>query len=295
MSALSSSGPLACSSEQNGLAGAPPRQSPRVRSGAGDPQPGTFQIATLIYDATVVFCHRFIDDHACTTDQLVRAARVGRQNIGEGSRAPSAANQTKIRLFGVARASLDELLFDYEDFLRQRGLPLWDQNGPQARRVRELAHAPQPDPQALADPTGLASIFGPHTPWLNHQDPAIVANTIVCLIHQVNDLLKQQLGVLERDFAQEGGSAERLAAARIAERERERSAPKSIDREKREHVVPDCPTCGAPMVLRTARRGKTPGAQFWGCTSYPDCRGTRAQGFSKDLTDHPTDRWPRNL
>ena len=104
----------------------------------------------------------------------------------------------------------------------------------------------------------------PHAPWLNHRDPAIAANTVICLIHQTNYLLDQQIDALERDFIEEGGYSERLAAARL---ERRRSDPAER--------LPLCPTCGKPMTLRMARQGKNTGSQFWGCTGYPGCKGVR--------------------
>src|SRR6267154_546899 len=97
----------------------------------------SFQVTEIIYDATVVFCERFVDRRSRTVDQMVQAARSGRQNIAEGSRASATSSQTELRLVNVARASLDELLLDYEDFLRQRGLKQWEKDDPEARRVRE--------------------------------------------------------------------------------------------------------------------------------------------------------------
>jgi len=97
----------------------------------------SFQVTEIIYDGTVVFCDRFVDKRSRTHDQMVQAARSGRQNIAEGSRASATSSQTELRLVNVARASLDELLLDYEDFLRQRGLKQWEKADPEARRVRE--------------------------------------------------------------------------------------------------------------------------------------------------------------
>ena len=110
----------------------------RLRASGGYRQLRSFQVATIIYDATVLFCERFMDKRSRTVDQMVQAARSGRQNIAEGSRASATSSQTELRLVNVARASLDELLLDYEDFLRQRHLPLWDKDGPESRQVREL-------------------------------------------------------------------------------------------------------------------------------------------------------------
>ncbi|MCY2994649.1 MAG: four helix bundle suffix domain-containing protein [Planctomycetota bacterium] len=237
-------------------------RGPRLRPSGGYRQLRSFQVATLIYDSTVDFCARFINQRSRTVDQMVQAARSGRQNIAEGSRASATSSQTELRLVNVARASLDELLLDYEDFLRQHHLPLWGKDSPEARKVRELRGG-----GGTAERTDPSEIFGPYGPWLNHRDPAIVANTVICLIHQANYLLDQQIGALERDFIQEGGYSERLAAARIAQRHSEQAAPSA--------QLPTCPLCGKLMALRTARQGPRAGSQFWGCTTYPACKGTR--------------------
>jgi restriction system protein len=250
-----------------------------LRPSGGYRQLRSFQVATIIYDATVAFCDRFIDKRSRTRDQMVQAARSGRQNIAEGSRASATSSQTELRLVGVARASLDELLLDYEDFLRQRRLPLWDKNAPQARKVRELGRAPDPrqaDQTRRSEQTDQArevDAFGPYAVWVNHQDPAIIANSVICLIHQANYLLDRQIASLEAAFVGEGGYTERLAAARIAERQRRSDQEKSIERPN--PGLPNCPSCGKPMVMRTARKGKAAGAQFWGCAGYPGCIGTR--------------------
>ena len=99
----------------------------------------SFQHAELVYDATVKFCDRFIDTRSRTHDQMVQAARSGRQNIAEGSQASGTSKKFELKLVGVARASLEELLLDYEDFLRQRGLNLWSKNHSIARLIRSLA------------------------------------------------------------------------------------------------------------------------------------------------------------
>ena len=101
----------------------------------------SFQHSELVYDATVKFCDRFIDKRSRTHDQMVQAARSGRQNIAEGSQASATSKKTELKLVGVARASLEELLLDYEDFLRHRRLTLWDKNHPTAHVVRRLAYA----------------------------------------------------------------------------------------------------------------------------------------------------------
>jgi four helix bundle suffix protein len=237
----------------------------------------------VIYDATVSFCDRFLDKRSRTHDQMVQAARSGRQNIAEGSRAAATSSQTELRLVNVARASLDELLLDYEDFLRQRGKRQWKKDDPEARQVRAVGA--RRDPTDRVDPTNHRKAY---TRWLEHTDPAVIANTIICLIHQTNYLLDQQIAALEREFIHQGGYTEQLAAARLQERGRQRkigrdqlgepdsSGPADrTDREDGGHKAPDCPTCGERMVLRTARQGKQAGTQFWGCSGYPECKGTR--------------------
>ena len=157
----------------------------------------SFQHAELVYDATVRFCDRFIDKRSRTYDQMVQAARSGRQNIAEGSQASGTSKKTELKLVGVARASLEELLLDYEDYLRQRGLALWSKNHPTAQIVRRLAYEKN-------------RTYMTYRPYIERASPEIAANTVICLIHQTNYLLDQQLRHLEKAFLNEGGFTERL-------------------------------------------------------------------------------------
>ena len=186
----------------------------RLRPSGGYRTLRSFQVTTIIYDATVAFCERFIDKRSRTVDQMVQAARSGRQNIAEGSRASATSSQTELRLVNVARASLDELLLDYEDFLRQRGLRQWAKDDRQARAVRAVGRKHRSD---LSDQSDAAA----YAPWLNHADPAVVANAVICLIHQANYLLDQQLRALEKEFVKEGGFTERLYRVRSQARKKE--------------------------------------------------------------------------
>ena len=244
----------------------------RLRPSGGDRKLRSFQVATIVYDATVHFCARFVDRRSRTVDQMVQAARSGRQNIAEGSRASATSSQTELRLVNVARASLDELLLDYEDFLRQRHLPLWGKDAPESRQVRDLGRQHAAARTEQTDPSDPTDLFGPYAPWLNHADPVMVANALICLIHQANYLLDQQIAALEGQFIVGGGYSERLAAARLAER-RQQDRQDPTDQQPQ---ASDCPLCGEPMALRTARKGQHAGSQFWGCSRYPQCKGTRA-------------------
>ncbi len=161
----------------------------------------SYQMAEIVYDATIVFCDRFIDRRSRTHDQMVQAARSGKQNIAEGSMASGTSKKTELKLIGVARASLEELLLDFQDYLRQKGLPLWSKDNPNAKEVRKLCY--QKDKSYLTYKTYLEASL-----------PEVAANTIICLIHQTNYLLDQQLRALEKEFLKNGGFTERLYRTR---------------------------------------------------------------------------------
>jgi restriction system protein len=252
-----------------------PHPHKKLRPSGGYRQTASFQTSTLIYDATVWFCEKFLDSRSRTVDQMVQAARSGRQNIAEGSRAAATSSQTELRLVNVARASLEELLLDYEDYLRHRGLPQWAMDSPEASGVRRVPQEFRRDRTDPADQTDLTDLsdqerWALYSRWLDAPDAAIRANALICLIHQANFLLDRQIAALERSFVEEGGYSEQLATARLAER-RKKDRPDPADPGK----IPACPLCNGQMALRTAKAGPNAGQQFWGCTSYPDCKGTQ--------------------
>ena len=235
----------------------------KIRPSGGYRDTVSFQAATIIYDTTYWFCEKFLDSRSRTVDQMVQAARSGRQNIAEGSRASATSSQTELRLINVARASLDELLLDYEDFLRHRRLEQWTPDSAEAMAVRSVPrkYKDQTDQSDLTDLSD-AERWALYAPWLEHEDPAVRANAAICLINQANYLLDKQIAALEKAFVDEGGYSEQLATARLKKRQEQRTGP-----------IPDCPDCGKPMVLRTAKTGKNSGKQFWGCSAYPECKG----------------------
>lgn len=246
----------------------------KLRPSGGYRDTVSFQTATLIYDATYWFCEKFLDPRSRTVDQMVQAARSGRQNIAEGSRAAAASSQTELRLVSVARASLEELLLDYEDFLRHRRLPMWAPEGPEAAAVRNVPRQFRKAESELSDLTDhqRAALY---TRWLDHADPAIRANALICLIHQANFLLDRQIAALEKGFIEGGGYSEQLATARLAHRKKKDPSDQSDQSDRSDQsLIPPCPQCGAQMALRTAKSGKNAGSQFWGCTKYPACKTT---------------------
>jgi four helix bundle suffix protein len=165
----------------------------------------SFQKARIVYDGTVRFCERFLERRDRTRDQMVQAARSGKQNILEGSQASGTSKETEIKLINVARASQEELLEDYRDFLRVRGLRLWDKDSREARFVRRLGARKNTSYEAYG-------------PYIETRPAQVVANILVCLIHQTNYLLDQQLRQLEKAFLSEGGLRERMTRARLSAR-----------------------------------------------------------------------------
>lgn len=228
----------------------------------------SFQVAELAYDGTVIFCDRFIDRRSRTHDQMVQAARSGKQNIAEGSVASATSKKTELKLTNVARASLEELMRDYRDFLRERNLPLWPKDSPEALAVRSRYQSDSSDQSDILSD-------------LRSAPPEIAANTLLCVINQASYLLRRQLNRLEQDFLEHGGFTERLYAARTQARGR---ADKS-DQSDSAEGAPHCPRCGKTMQKRTARTGRNPGQHFWGCTAYPDCKGTRPSAKRSDVSD----------
>ena len=179
----------------------------------------SFQTAQLIYDATAVFCDRFVDKRSRTHDQMVQAARSGAQNIAEGSMASATSKKAELKLTGVARASLAELLLDYEDFLRQRGLRVWAKDSPQALAVRNLYRSERSDKSDGSDKSDRSDQADRSDPYgIARASPEAAANALICLINQASFLLGRQLRKLEQSFLQEGGFTERLYRERQSRR-----------------------------------------------------------------------------
>jgi four helix bundle suffix protein len=170
----------------------------------------SYQMAEIVYDGTAVFCDRFINRRSRTHDQMVQAGRSGKQNIAEGCMASGTSKKTELKLIGVARASLEELLVDFQDYLRQHRLTRWGKDHPKAREVRALCYRKHRS-------------YLTYKSYIEESSPEVSANTMICLIHQTNYLLDQQLRALEKEFLKEGGFTERLYRARSQTRSRGRS------------------------------------------------------------------------
>jgi four helix bundle suffix protein len=176
----------------------------------------SYQKAEIVYDATVSFCDRFIDRRSRTHDQMIQAARSGKQNIVEGSMASGTSKETEIKLTNVARASLEELLADYRDFLRVRKLLIWDKDDAKAQAVRKLGYGTEGTHRSHKS----HGTYATYASYVEQSDPETAANAIICLVHQANYLLDQQLRALEAAFVKEGGLRERMTRARLEQRKK---------------------------------------------------------------------------
>lgn len=190
----------------------PPSHSDRVLPPRGDYRTLlSFQKAEVVYDITFRFAHKFLAKGDRTIDQMIQAARSGKKNILEGSKAGLTSKEMDIKLTNVARASLEELLDDYRDFLRARDLAIWDKDAKEARFVRNLGRT---EPQT----------YELYRKFVETRPPEVIANIAICLVNQTNYLLDRQLLRLERDFIEQGGLRERMTRVRLRSR---RSPPDS--------------------------------------------------------------------
>lgn len=201
--------------ENNGKAPSPDSQNSHDSQSLILPPRGDYQTllsyqkSEVVYQITYRFCQSFLKKGDRTVDQMVQAARSGKQNIVEGSKAAPTSKEMEIKLTNVARASLEELLEDYRDFLKVRDFPIWDKDSKEALYVRKLGHN---------SPISYES----YRNFVDTRPAEVVANIAICLIHQANYLLDQQLKRLEKDFLKDGGLRERMTKARLQARDQQR-------------------------------------------------------------------------
>jgi len=172
----------------------------------------SFQKAEVVYDITFRFAHKYLSKGDRTVDQMIQSARSGKQNILEGSKAALTSKETEIKLTSVGRASLEELLADYRDYLSVRDHSIWDKDSKEAMFVRRLGRK-------------TPHTFELYREFVETRPPEVIANIAICLIHQTNYLLDQQLRALEKDFLNQGGLRERMFKARLAKRNGSRQNP----------------------------------------------------------------------
>ena len=170
----------------------------------------SYQKSEVVYEITFRFCRHFLKKGDRTVDQMVQAARSGKQNIIEGSKAATTSKEMEIKLTNVGRASLEELLEDYRDYLRVRDLLIWDKESREAKYVRKLGKI-------------SPLTFEVFREFTETRPAEILANIAICLIHQANYLLDQQLKALEKNFLKDGGLRERMTRARLQARDQQRN------------------------------------------------------------------------
>lgn len=230
----------------------------------------SFGFACLVYHATEVFCERNFsyknDALGKTVGQMTGAARSARQNIVEGSARAGTSKETELRLYDVAKGSLEELAGDYEAFLIGRGEVPWAENDPRVARLASLVLDRYQGPLSRHDyGEYILAMRRRFAPFLEAEDPAVAANSILVAIDQACKLLHRQMESVAAAFREQGGFTERMSKARLETRDAQMAA----------QGAPPCPKCGKPMRKMVARKGRNAGNPFWSCTGYPDCDGTR--------------------
>ena len=230
----------------------------------------SFGFACLVYHATEVFCERNYsyknDALGKTVGQMIGAARSARQNIVEGSSRAGTSKETELRLYDVAKGSLEELAGDYEAFLIGRGEIPWAENDSRASRLMSIA-LDRYQGQLSRHDYGeyILAMRKRFVEFLESEDPVVAANSILIAIDQACRLLHRQMESIAAAFREEGGFTERMSKARLETRDAQIAA----------QGAPKCPKCGKPMRKIIARKGRNAGNPFWSCTGYPDCNGTR--------------------
>lgn len=224
----------------------------------------SFNLATIVHLGTMSFCKRFIDWKADplgkTLGQMIGASRSGKQNIIEGSERAKTSAETEIKLTDVAKASLAELLGDLEDYLASRGEIPWSIRADEHCAISAIKLEPFAYTEDVLHDYWVYLLREKRKfdPWLEHQDANVVANALIVLVQRTLSLLGKQLQSQEAAFLESGGVRERMTTARLA---------------VRNAAAPECPQCGKPMRKRHSGKG-----DFWGCSVYPDCRGSRDIG-----------------
>jgi four helix bundle suffix protein len=225
----------------------------------------TFMLATIIYYGTVEFCRKYIRSSR-QIEQMVQAARSGRQNMAEGSERAATSTQTEIQLTDVARASLAELQLDYEDFINTQDQHPWKDDATESLAIKAIRLERTPAGENIIHNFSrtVAQNRALFDKWLKSDDPVVVANAMVRLCDRADFLIRKQMSAQGECFLEQGGFKERMTRCRVAAHDKA-TTPES----------PACPKCGEPMRLRNVRKGPRAGGQFWGCVNFPECDGLR--------------------
>jgi four helix bundle suffix protein len=188
-----------------------------LHKGGGYENLAVYKKATVIYDLTFYFTQRFLTRGDRTIDQMVQAARSGKQNITEGSAASSTSSETELKLMNVARASMQELLVDYEDYLRVRNLQIWPLKDERAVKTREFCKHHVEAADFMAD--------------IDRRSDEAIANITLTLIHQFDSMMGRLLDRLQKDFVEKGGIREQMTAARLGYRNEQKARIAELEAE----------------------------------------------------------------
>ena len=231
----------------------------------------TWVLANVIQLATQEFCSRFLnlrnDPCGRQYDQMTMAARSAPANIAEGNSRRATSKETEMRLTDVARATLAELGHDYLNWLmRHESLP-WSVNSAEYQAVNRIALDRPTYKEDVQYQSSRHILAQKHKfdAWLDGDDSLLAANCLLVLCDRLSLMLRRQIEHLLDEFKEEGGFTEGLTAERLAAR----------TEKSREADAPACPLCGKPMIRRVAKKGMNSGREFWSCSGYPQCNGTR--------------------
>ena len=169
----------------------------------------TYQKSEIIYDGTYYFAHKYLDRYDRTIDQMVQSARSCKQNIVEASMASGTSKETEIKLTNVARASLEELKKDFEDYIRTRHLKFWDKQHPYYAELTKKHRTPDAN-------------YETYRKGIESPDPEVSVNVLLSVVNVTSYLLAQQIKTLEKEFLEQGGLRERMSQARIEVRKKQR-------------------------------------------------------------------------
>lgn len=231
-------------------------------------------LANVIQLATQDFCDRFVDYRMDPGrrlyDQMAMAARCGVANIAEGSARHSTSVETEMRLLDVARASFDELQGDFFNFLLRRRTDVWAIGNSDREAIWQMRlDSPQYSNSYLHDAAiHILAQKSKCDRWLLNDNPETVANALLVLCLRENRLLQSQIQSQLEKFRIMGGFTENMAAERLEARKDQAAKADA----------PLCPKCGKPMLRRMQKKGQMQGREFWGCSDYPKCNGTRPVG-----------------
>lgn len=232
----------------------------------------TWVMSNVIQLATQDFCMRFLnrtnDPCGRQYDQMTQAARSAPANIAEGNSRHSTSKETEMKLTDVARATLAELANDYLNWILRHEQVPWSVHSPEYKLVASVKFEKPTYKEDIQHQSSIHILNQKHRldTWLQSSDSMIVANCMLVLCNRLIMMLGKQIENQLASFRDEGGFTEALTAERIAHR----------TEQSKQSDAPSCPICGKTMIKRMAKRGQNSGKEFWSCSDYPKCNGTRS-------------------